>query len=238
MSDLKSAKAVHKVLLSLADPDIAEHSQRFFKTGKGEYGYGDIFLGIRVPVIRKQVKINREMELEEGLILLRSKYHEERLFAVLLLAHQFKQASEQQKYRIYSEYLAHTQFINSWDIVDSSAHLIVGAHLENKNKKPLYKLAKSKLLWERRIAIIATLHYIKNQDFTDTLAIAKILLSDEHDLIHKATGWMLREVGNRDKAQAVKFLNAHYKKMPRTMLRYALEKFPKTERNAYMKGLV
>lgn len=234
-----TAKEIEKILIALGNPEIAEHSQQFFKTGKGEYGEGDLFLGIRVPVIRKQLKTHyKDLTLSKLSKLLRSKYHEIRLFAVIALASKFKNADDKLQKEIYTLYLAHTKFINNWDIVDSSAHLIVGPYLENKRKAPLLKLAKSNSLWERRIAIMATLHYIKQNKYSHTLNIAKILLQDEHDLIHKAVGWMLREVGKRDFETENDFLVTHYQNMPRTMLRYAIEKFPENHRQTYLKGRV
>jgi 3-methyladenine DNA glycosylase AlkD len=225
-----------KILRSSANSIIAEHSQRFFKTGKGEYGEGDKFLGIRVPVLRKHAKQFLDLPLKETTSLLQSQYHEERLCALLILVLKFSKVSDREKQAIYRLYLRNTQFINNWDLVDSSAHQIVGRFLTDSDKQPLYRLAKSSSLWERRIAIIATYHFIKSGQFTDTLKLSKILLLDDHDLMHKAVGWMLREVGNRDRAAEVAFLQVHYPKMPRTMLRYAIEKFPERERQRYLKG--
>jgi len=169
---------------------------------------------------------------------LKSEFHEERLFAVLLLVAKYKNAKDDEKTAIYTAYLKNTQYINNWDIVDSSAHLIIGPHLERRNRIPLYNLAKSTDLWEKRISIISTYHYIKQNDFSDTLKIAKILLNDEHDLIHKAVGWMLREIGNRNRKTEELFLNTHYQSMPRTMLRYAIEKFPEKLRQDYLKSRI
>ncbi len=230
------AKDVSKSLRELADPRIAEHSQRFFKTGPGEYGEGDLFLGIRVPVVRRQVAKFKDLPLEETVDLLRSSYHEERLCAVLLLVSKFKQGNEVEKKAIYDLYLTETGFINNWDLVDSSAHFIVGAYLNDRDKGPLYELAESDSLWERRIAIISTLYQIRRNRFEETLKIAAVLRDDREDLIHKAVGWMLREVGKRDPALERFFLKQHYKKMPRTMLRYAIEKFPQKERRAFLEG--
>jgi 3-methyladenine DNA glycosylase AlkD len=229
---------VKEALRKLGDPNIAEHSQRFFKTGKGEYGEGDKFLGIRVPVIRQQVKTFKELSLEDTIRVLQSDYHEERLFALLMLVHKFQRGDEQLQKKIYQVYLDNTERINNWDLVDSSAHLIVGAYLENRSREKLYQLAKSKDLWRRRIAIMATFCFIKKNDFEDALAISTLLLSDEHDLIHKAVGWMVREVGNRDVAMERAFLKSRYKAMPRTMLRYAIEKFPESERKRYLNGTI
>ena len=195
-----SFSTVKEALRKLGDPPIAEHSARFFKTGKGEYGEGDRFLGIRVPVIRQQVKRFKELSLEDTLRLLQSDFHEERLFSLLMLVQKFQRGDDQLRKKIYDLYLTNTDRINNWDLVDSSAHLIVGAYLENRSRSRLYQLAKSKDLWRRRIAIMATFCFIKQNDFTDALAISRELLNDDHDLIHKAVGWMLREVGNRDPA--------------------------------------
>lgn len=229
---------VQKELRGLGDPKIAEHSQRFFKTSKGEYGEGDRFLGIRVPVIRKQVKKFYGLSMEDAMRFLHSDFHEERLFALLLLVQMFQKGDEPLRKRIYQVYLEHTEQINSWDLVDSSAHLIVGAYLADRSRAKLYQLAKSKNLWRRRIAIMATFTFIRQGDFADALEISKLLLTDEHDLIHKAVGWMLREVGNRDGDLERAFLKTRYRTMPRTMLRYAIEKFPEIERRRYLNGAI
>ena len=231
-------KIIHNDLLQLANEQIAEHSQRFFKTGKGEYGEGDIFLGIRVPLLRKLVKKYRGISITEVRKLLHSKFHEERLLAVLMLVQLFKSADESVQKQVYDLYLENTEFINNWDIVDISASNIVGAHLYEKDKAPLYDLVQSKNLWERRIAIISTFYFIRQNEFDDTLKLAKILLNDKEDLIHKAVGWMLREVGKREIEFEEEFLQEHYKIMPRTMLRYAIEKFPETSRKMYLRGEV
>ena len=233
-----TAQEISKILQRLADPHIAEHSQRFFKTGPGQYGEGDRFLGIRVPVLREQAKKFKDAPLGEVRRLLRSPYHEERLCALLLLVQKFSQGNPAHQKAVYELYLGNTRYINNWDLVDLSAYWIVGTWLTDKDRQPLYTLAHSKNLWERRIAIIATFHFIKNTQFADTLAIAALLLTDREDLMHKAAGWMLREVGKRDLSQEKEFLNAHYQQMPRTMLRYAIEKFPENERLKYLKGLV
>ena len=229
---------INQNLLSLADPDIAEHSLRFFKTAPGEYGFGDRFLGIRVPVIRQQVKRYQNASLTTSSRLLKSDYHEIRLFALLLLVIQFSKADEKRQDKIYDIYLANTRHINNWDLVDSSAHKIVGAYLEDKDRAILQSLSQSSSLWERRIAIIATFHFIRINQFDDTLKIAEQLLHDQEDLIHKAVGWMLREIGKREKSIEISFLKKHYKTMPRTMLRYSIEKFSREERNNFLYGLV
>lgn len=235
---MPTVNAIKKSLRELADPAIAEHSLRFFKTAKGEYGEGDKFLGIRVPVLRKQVRSYRDATLQQAEKLLASSFHEERLFALLLLVYKFKKASDDEKTAIYQLYLDNTRYINNWDLVDSSAYQIVGGYLEDRDRSLLDELVVSSSLWERRIAIVATFQFIRNHDFDDTLRLSKQLLHDKEDLIHKAVGWMLREVGNRDAAVEKAFLKPHYKTMPRTMLRYAIEKFGKEERSDYLQGRV
>jgi 3-methyladenine DNA glycosylase AlkD len=230
---------VIKKLQALGDRDIAAHSQRFFKTGKGQYGEGDRFLGIRVPTIRKYVGEYRTLPLEETLELLKSPFHEARLLALLILVAKFSaanQSSSADQEAVYRSYLGHTKYINNWDLVDCSAEHIVGAHLFSRDRKPIYRLVRSKSMWERRIGIVSTFHFIKRQDFSDTLAVVELLLHDKEDLIHKAAGWMLREVGKRDRNAEKRFLAKHYRQMPRTMLRYAIEKFPESERQAYLLG--
>ena len=231
-----TTREVQRALRALSDQDIAEHSQRFFKTGKGEYGEGDKFLGIRVPVLRKQVRQFQDLSLAQTLKLLKSPYHEERLFALLLLVHQFQRGDSDERKAIYHVYLTNTRFINNWDLVDASAHHIVGAYLSTRSRRPLKRLAKSKELWERRIAIMATYFLIKKDDYRDALEISALLIDDQQDLIHKAVGWMLREVGKRNIDVEKEFLAAHYKTMPRTMLRYAIERFPERERKRYLRG--
>ena len=226
------------VLRELADPVIAEHSQRFFKTGKGEYGEGDRFLGVRVPVIRRQVKKFKDVSLRQVKALLKSAYHEERLFALLLLVEKYNRGSAEEKQVIYELYLANTGYINNWDLVDSSAHKILGTHLIDRDRSILDTLSRSDNIWERRIAVIATMRFIRDDQFEDAMKIAENLLEDDEDLIHKAVGWLLREVGKRDINVEKAFLNKNYKNMPRTMLRYAIERFPYKERKAYLDGRV
>lgn len=223
-------------LQRLADPQTARQSRRFFKTAKGQYGYGDIFLGIKVPVLRQVVKQYGNAPLSVAQQLLTSKYHEIRLFALLLMVKRFSTGNSCEREAIYRAYLAHTRYINNWDLVDSSAYQIVGAHLENSDTSVLDDLASSDSLWERRIAIIATFHFIKKNRFGETLRIAWQLIGDREDLIHKAVGWMLREVGKRDLNAEVSFLREHYRSMPRTMLRYAIEKFSPEDRRKYLQG--
>lgn len=225
-------------LISLGDQAIALHSQRFFKTGPGEYGEGDRFRGIRVPQIRSVAKEFRHSSVADAVGLLESQYHEDRLCALFLLVHHFKKGDATLQKRVYDLYLKNTDHINNWDLVDSSAEHIVGAYLFEKSRKPLYTLAKSRSLWERRISIMATFHFIRRSDFDDTLRLSDLLLHDKEDLIHKAVGWMLREIGNRNQRVAEEFLQARYARMPRTMLRYAIEKFDEQKRRKYLNGEV
>jgi 3-methyladenine DNA glycosylase AlkD len=230
------AQDVQRRLKKLGNPEHAAISQRFFKTGPGEYGEGDIFIGIRVPVLRKLASEFKDLPVNEIEILLRSPIHEERLLAILLFVRIFKNGDDDQKKNVYDLYLKSTAFINNWDLVDVSAEHVLGAYLIDKNKRPLYRLAKSKNLWERRIAIMATFHFVKHHEFSETIKICSMLISDRHDLIHKACGWMLREIGKRDLKTEETFLKEHYKKMPRTMLRYAIEKFSEEKRQRYLKA--
>ena len=231
------ATMIHDHLHALGDRKVAESSLWFFKTGPGQYGEGDQFIGIRAPQLRKLVREYRGVEIKDALSLLQSPFHEARALALLILVSQFEKQAEARR-QIYRDYLAHTQFINGWDLVDASAPHIVGAYLSDKDRKPLYKLARSRSLWERRIAIIATAHFIKQGDFADTLALSEMLLADREDLIHKASGWMLREVGKRSLLLLENFLREHCRVMPRTMLRYAIEKLPEVKRQRYLKGQV
>lgn len=212
-------------LKSLASPEVAASSTRFFKTGPGQYGEGDIFIGVRVPVLRKLAGDVRALPLTEIAALLNSPVHEERMLALLVLVLSVTKCDDGHRKTVYDFYISNTQHINNWDLVDTSAPTIVGGYLRERGRKPLVRLAKSASLWERRIAIVATQHFIRLGEFEDTLAISRLLLSDGEDLIHKATGWMLREVGERDEGALVAFLNKHGKVMPRTMLRTAIEHF-------------
>jgi len=230
-----------KELNRLANPQKAKLLQRFFKTGKGEYGEGDVFLGITVPQSRKIAIKFKNLDFVSIETLLKSKIHEERLIALLILVHNFSRGDEDIKKQIYDFYLSNTKFINNWDLVDLSAYKIVGLYLLNRGPVKnipfiLVKLAKSKSVWERRIAVISTFQFIKNNRLSESLKIAQILLQDDHDLIHKAVGWMLREVGKKDLKTEIGFLDKHYKKMPRTMLRYAIERFPQKLRKSYLKN--
>jgi len=232
-----SVSAVQKQMRGLADREKARVLQRFFKTGPGEYGAGDVFLGIRVPDVRRVAKQHAAIPLGGVARLLESRVHEERLLALLILVRKYATGDDSQRKAIYDFYLSHTPRINNWDLVDLSAEKIVGPFLETRSKRPLHRLARSRNLWERRIAILSTFHYIKQRHFTETLEIAGLLLADSEDLIHKAVGWMLREVGKRDRRAEKAFLKRHCKTMPRTMLRYAIERFPGPLRQRYLKGI-
>jgi 3-methyladenine DNA glycosylase AlkD len=231
-------QTVLQAIFPLADEDYAQHLLRFYKTAEGEYGYGDKFLGIRVPALRKLVKQFRHLDLPEDCMLLSNEYHEVRMFALLLLVDKFERGDEQIKNIIFKQYLRNWYFINNWDLVDCSAHKIVGAFLIDKDKSKLIELAVSKHLWQRRIAIVSTWYFIRRGHFETTLALCEMLLTDSEDLMHKACGWMLREVGKQDIAVLEAFLTSHYQKMPRTMLRYAIEKFPEAQRKAYLNGAI
>ena len=231
---MNKAKTISAKLLALASPDTANILQRFFKTGPGQYGEGDRFLGIKIPPLRTLAKQHRDSDLPTITSLLASKYHEERMLALLLLIQFYQAADETGKQAAYDLYLGSTRHINNWDLVDVSAPHIVGKHLEDRPRKVLQRLAKSGSLWERRIAMVSTLHFIRRNDFTDTLRIAEMLLDDEHDLMHKAVGWMLREVGKRDQRTLETFLQQHYPRLPRTALRYAIERFDPPLRQQYL----
>lgn len=234
---MKTAE-IRKRLRELADQEKAKILRGFFKTGPGEYGEGDAFLGITVPVLRRIAKECRGTVLCDALELLKSDIHEERLLALFLLISAYSKGEQAEKKKIFSSYLKHTRYVNNWDLVDLSAPKIVGVHLADKPRQPLYRLARSRQLWERRIAIVATFHFIRQNDIEDALALSTILVNDGHDLIQKAVGWMLREIGKRDLRAEEQFLLQHYKGMPRTMLRYAIERFPKSLRKRYLNGSV
>lgn len=224
-----------KEIRKKANPQKAKLLQRFFKTGKGQYGEGDIFWGIMVPIQREIVKKYQDLSLRDIQKLLNSKIHEERLVALLILVSQFKKSDVKKRELIFNFYLKNDKNINNWDLVDLTAPNIVGQFLIDKNRKIIYKLAKSHDLWEKRIAVLSTFTFIKSHQFKDALRIAEILLKDKHDLIHKAVGWMLREIGKRNLVVEEEFLKEHYKNMPRTMLRYAIEKFSEKKRIKYLK---
>ncbi|MFI5304995.1 MAG: DNA alkylation repair protein [Nitrospiria bacterium] len=226
----------HAALLKVADKQKRATLQRFFKTGKGEYGEGDKFIGVMVPSIRKLSKQFNQLSLNDIQKLLCSPYNEERLLGLFILKIQFENGLKEIKEIIYNFYLKNMYYINNWNLVDGSAPYIMGPYLENRSREILYKFVKSNNIWKRRIAILSTFHFIRGHDFTDTLKIIKILLKDKHDLIHKASGWMLREIGKRDAKVLETFLADRYQKMPRTMLRYAIERFPKKKRMAYLTG--
>ena len=233
-----TARQVGARLREQADARRVAGLQRFFKTGAGQYAEGDVFIGVTVPQLRALCRECTGLSIRESIALLRSPIHEERLLALLILVGAFRRGTPAERREIYQQYLANTRLINNWDLVDSSAHLIVGAWLQDRSKAPLRRLARSKSLWERRIAIIATFHDIRRGELDETFRIADLLMSDTHDLIHKAVGWMLREAGNRDGAAERRFLADRYQRMPRTMLRYAIENFPERERKAYLKGTI
>jgi 3-methyladenine DNA glycosylase AlkD len=231
------AADVRKELKSMAEPEKAAILQRFFKTGPSQYGEGDIFIGVMVPQSRQVAKKFNQLPLGEVRTLLYSRVHEERLVALLILAWRYSSASSsREKEEIVKFYLDHIKRVNNWDLVDLSAPNILGAHLVDRDgrRRLLYRLAGSENVWERRIAIVATHHFIRNGDFSDTLKIAEMLMQDRHDLIHKAVGWMLREVGKRDAAAEEEFLEKHCSVMPRTMLRYAIERLSERKRRRYM----
>jgi 3-methyladenine DNA glycosylase AlkD len=230
--------AIRKDLESLADPRHAANLQRFFKTGPGEYGEGDRFRGIRVPVLRQLVKKYRYLPQTAVEELLPSAFHEDRLLALLLLIDRYYRGDGADRGGIHRFYLEHTGWVNNWDLVDISAPHLVGHYLQGRPKGLLTRLAASGVLWERRIAVLATFSFIKQGDLDEPFRIAALLLRDPEDLIHKAVGWMLREAGKRDVGAAETFLGAHYRQMPRTMLRYAIERFPEPRRQAYLKGAV
>ncbi|MCL5030201.1 MAG: DNA alkylation repair protein [Bacteroidetes bacterium] len=221
-----------------ADEEKAKNLRWFFKTGPGEYGEGDIFIGIKVPVLRSIAKNHLDLTFDELQKLLSSMIHEERLAALMVLVLRFPKCTDKGKRIIYKFYLKNTANINNWDLVDLSAPQIVGGYLIDKEKNILEKLASSKNLWEKRIAMLATFQFIKANQFDASLKIADTLLKDEHDIIHKAVGWMLREIGKCNLKVEEDFLKLHYKKMPRTMLRYAIEKFPERKRKGYLLGKV
>lgn len=231
-----SLSQVHRDVLHCANPERVPVLQRFFKTGKGEYAEGDIMLGLTVPQSRKIAKkYASALTLKDLEILMKSPHHEERLIALLILVAQFQEGSEKEQEQIFKLYLKNSKHVNNWDLVDTSAPAIVGGYLLNRDRSILKTLATSKNLWQRRIAILATFHFIYDGDSADTIKIARILLKDEHDLIHKAVGWMLREMGKRvSEEKLLKFLDQHAAKMPRTMLRYSLEKLPADLRRHYM----
>ncbi len=229
---------IKQELKKRANPKKAKLLSGFFKTGKGEYGEGDIFLGVIVPETREVAKMFLDLELSEIEKSLFSKIHEERLASLLILVEKYKNGDLPTKKEIFNFYLKNTKYINNWDLVDLTSHKIVGEWLVDKSREILYRLAQSENLWERRISIISCFAFIRNNDFKDAFEISKILLKDKHDLIHKAVGWILREIGKRNLKAEEKFLQEgrRYKNMPRTMLRYAIEKFDEEKRKKYLNG--
>lgn len=223
-SDLKEA----------SNPEKAVILARFFKTGRGEYGEGDIFWGITVPIQRNIAKKHSDTKLDDIAKLLTDPVHECRLTALLILVQQYSKGSEPQKKQIAEFYLDNTASINNWDLVDLSADRILGHYLMDKDRSVIYRLAESSMLWEQRIAVLTTFHFIKNNDFGDTISLCEKFLTHRHDLIHKATGWMLREAGKRDISVLLNFLDRHHKIMPRTMLRYSIEKLDDAQKKKYM----
>lgn len=229
---------IKKELRLYADAGKAKHCLRFFKTGPGQYGEGDKFLGVTVPDTHVVAKKFSSASFDDIEKLLSSPHHEDRMTALFILVEQFEKAGAKSRKKIFNFYLKNRKGINNWDLVDSFAYKIVGAYLADKPKDILYKYAHSKNLWERRIAIVSTYHFIRHNSFSDTIAISELLLNDDHDLMHKATGWMLREVGKRDVKILEKFLKKYYKTMPRTMLRYAIERLPEKNRQNYLKSKI
>ncbi len=231
---MHTAQDFERAIRVVANPEKAKILSGFFKTGKGEYGEGDIFIGVQVPLIRSIAKQYFDTPLDELSTLLHSPIHEIRLASLLCMIEHFNKGDTPLRAKIYHCYLTNTAHINNWDLVDLSAPQIVGGYLEHLDHAPLYRLANSSCLWEQRIAIVSTLRWIRKGKFDDTLRIADLLLQHNHDLIRKAVGWMLREVGKRDKELLCQFLDTRHKRMPRTMLRYAIEHFSTEERKHYM----
>lgn len=232
-----SSSLIKKELHKLAKPEKIPIYQNYFKTGPGEYAEGDIFIGVTVPDTRKVAQQFISINRADLLPLLKSKIHEERMVSLMILSYQYANAKDKKENKeIVDFYLKNRYASNNWDLIDCIVDRILGPWLIDKDKLLLYEFAKSSNLWERRIAIISTFHFIRNNQFSETLKISEILLNDKHDLIHKAVGWMLREVGKRDEKILKEFLKKHYKSMPRTMLRYSIERFPEKERKAYLKG--
>jgi 3-methyladenine DNA glycosylase AlkD len=224
---------------ALANKEIAQHSLRFFKTDKGEYGHGDLFLGVRAPKIRLIAKKHIDISITDMKTLICSKYHEERFLGLIILVNKYaKTKDKKNRNQLYKIYVSSFKYINNWNLVDVTCPHVTGKHLIDKDRTILYKWAKSEDLWAKRIAMVSTFSFIRKNDLEDTFKIAEILLHDEHDLIHKAVGWMLREAGKRDLKREETFLKKYYKTMPRTMLRYAIEKFPETKRQKYLKGTI
>jgi len=230
-----TAQHIFNELQSVADEDKARELQRFFKTGTGQYGEGDVFLGIVVPVTRSIANTNRHTPLSELDLLIKSKYHEARLCAILIVTERCKKTTGKERDELYQFYLKHTDYVNNWDLVDLSCPAVVGEYLFDKERTILYEMAEKQHLWEQRIAIVSTHAFIKRNDFGDTFALSEKLINHPHDLIHKATGWMLREVGKRDREVLTDFLENYATRLPRTALRYAIEHYPEPERHYFLK---
>jgi 3-methyladenine DNA glycosylase AlkD len=230
-----TVQSARKALRAAAEPERVPILQRFFKTGPGEYAEGDVFLGVTVPRTREVATAFADLSLSDVHKLLHSRLHEERLLALLILVRKYQRGDPVVREKVFNLYLSNLEWINNWDLVDVSAEHIIGAQLIERDRRVLHTLAASRSLWRRRVAIIATFHFIKRNDFSETLSLAEKLLQDEHDLIHKAVGWMLREIGKRDRSVEEYFLRKHSRQMPRTMLRYAIEKFPEPLRQAYLR---
>lgn len=228
---------IEREIKKLADPKQAENLKRFFKTGPGQYGEGDRFVGIKVPQLRLLSKKYKELPLDNLKKLIRDPIHEKRMLALFIIVGQLKKADEKLRRKLYDLYLANTKHINNWDLVDLTAPQVIGENYQHYEPGLLFKLAKSKLLWERRIAMLACFYHIKNKEPKPALEIAELLRNDDHDLMHKAVGWMLREIGKRcDQKTEEGFLKKYYTGMPRTMLRYAIERFPEKLRQGYLRG--
>lgn len=225
---------IQKELRRFSNPKRAKLSQGYFKTGPGQYGEGDIFIGPSVPQVRQVAKLHAQAPLQELEVLIHSPVHEDRLLAVIILGLQYRKGSDTEKKRIHKFYLRNIERVNNWDLVDTSAPLIVGEHLVAQKRDLLYKFARSKNIWRRRIAVLSTFAFIRENDFKDLLALSEILLHDKEDLMHKAVGWLLREAGKKDPRVLNQFLDKHSHEMPRTMLRYALEKLSPQERAHYL----
>lgn len=231
-------KEILKELRDVSSEKTAQGQARFFKTGKGQYGYGDKFVGIKTPYLAKIIKKYWEnIPFEELEYFVTHPIHEYRVFGFMCLVHKYekKDSDKGMIFRFFKKYI---KYLNNWDLVDITTPHIIGNYLLNRDRKWLYKLAKSKRLWDRRISIISTFEFIRNNQFDDTFNICTLLLSDKEDLIHKACGWMLREIGKRNQNIEEKFLKKYYKTMPRTMLRYAIERFEESKRKKYLLGLI
>jgi 3-methyladenine DNA glycosylase AlkD len=233
---LATLTALKRELTQAGDPQRARNPI-WFKTGKGEYGEGDEFIGVRTPTLRAIAGKYHSLKLPEIEILLRSRIHEYRYAALLILVSRYEAGDTRTRQDVFDFYLDHTRYVNNWDLVDTSAPNIVGEHLVRRSRRVLYRLAESPVLWERRIAMVATFAFILRDDLKDTFGIAKCLLADKHDLIHKAMGWMLREAGVYSRPKMIAFLKRYYSRMPRTALRYAIEHLPKIERTEALKGI-